>query len=663
MNGRPVGARYVFAAAAILLAQATVSSERLCGQPPTMLAVYADGSEARGLLTDIESLAGTKIGGQPLFAPGKTLRWLRTVAAHDAELTAERATARSIDGPHVELDNGDLLPGSVLTHRPEALAWTAVPGGAAPAHHPVARPAVLLVELTKGRAAGPQNATAAPAITVRVRRDRVRRIVWREDAPRRHRPRTLVTPDGSEIAFRSLRWQEAGVLVLLDGGETERYAFTELAALNLPPRDEPWDAWFDELAGSAPALDDPLVRVQTDQGLLLTSPVSRVSHVADGKLWSNSGFFLLRPSWSLDGFTVSDGHVVAMGCFLPTEVPLAPFPPTEVRQRPTFGGSWRWQAERCVQGGPLCVGGRLGGWGLGVQAPSEVVFPLCEAVAGFRGRVGLDQAVGGGGCARAAVYLDEPTGTPAWRSEPFVGTGPAADTGVIPLATGGNRRAIMLVADALHEGRPAAADPYDIRDAVDWIEPMLLLDPAAASRRIVGRLPETCPAWKGWTPVGEPAPAIRGRIVADPLPGEPAGFVTATVAEGGPLRLQRSWTVGPQERNLVIAVSRPEGTPEASVDVIADGIRWRLPLAPRPQGAAATAHALALDPERSGPMQVEIVVPAGATACWHALNVTGPLDGPDAIAGLAPVRLVRSAPAADEAGAGHLVGTPVGTSP
>jgi hypothetical protein len=59
----------------------------------------------------------------------------------------------------------------------------------------------------------------------------------------------------------------------------------------------------------------------------------------------------------------------------------------------------------------------------------------------------------------------------------LIGSDEVIDTGTIELprsSTG--RRVLLLVADSEHEGRPPGADPFDIRDSMDWLEPHLELD-------------------------------------------------------------------------------------------------------------------------------------------------------------------------------------------
>jgi hypothetical protein len=43
---------------------------------------------------------------------------------------------------------------------------------------------------------------------------------------------------------------------------------------------------------------------------------------------------------------------------------------------------------------------------------------------------------------------------------------------------------LILVADAAHQGRPAGTDPLNIRDVVDWIEPVIELDRSQLLKRV-----------------------------------------------------------------------------------------------------------------------------------------------------------------------------------
>jgi len=70
----------------------------------------------------------------------------------------------------------------------------------------------------------------------------------------------------------------------------------------------------------------------------------------------------------------------------------------------------------------------------------------------------------------------------------LIGSGQVVDTGMRGLAgpKQGQHR-LVLVADAAERDHPPTADPLDVRDILDWLEPTLLLDPAGLKQEIVAR--------------------------------------------------------------------------------------------------------------------------------------------------------------------------------
>jgi hypothetical protein len=79
----------------------------------------------------------------------------------------------------------------------------------------------------------------------------------------------------------------------------------------------------------------------------------------------------------------------------------------------TSGGSPA--RDRSAQGGPLQVAGRAFAHGMGVRAPSRLVFAVPEGARGFVARVGLDDA-SPGGLVGFEVRVD---GRSAWKSAPL----------------------------------------------------------------------------------------------------------------------------------------------------------------------------------------------------------------------------------------------------
>ena len=50
-------------------------------------------------------------------------------------------------------------------------------------------------------------------------------------------------------------------------------------------------------------------------------------------------------------------------------------------------------------------------------------------------------------------------------------------------------RGLVRVADAAAKARPPGADPFDVRDVVDWLEPVVQFDPLALRREIESAAP------------------------------------------------------------------------------------------------------------------------------------------------------------------------------
>ncbi len=186
----------------------------------------------------------------------------------------------------------------------------------------------------------------------------------------------------------------------------------------------------------------------------------------------------MQPAWSRTPIPVAWSAVRTVWRAPATVVPLSLFAPQQVVQRGALGSSWKWQADRNVAGGELRSGRVRCLWGFGVHAPNEMVFRLPDFARTFQSGLGIDAAVGDSGYAVAKVYLNEASGTPVFQSKPLRGSQPAVSTGEIALVSGNSaaRQLVLVVEDGGDAGGPNA-DPLDIGDHVDWLEPTLLLDP------------------------------------------------------------------------------------------------------------------------------------------------------------------------------------------
>jgi hypothetical protein len=392
-----------------------------------------------------------KLDGKELLDPKRPFRWLR-----DLTLWADESGPESTG--MVELIGGDRLGGRVEEF---------VPGGSEgkadePPHLVVAIDKSLLPEGSPGRA------------RVRVRPQFVRRVVWGKSSGREAEPGTLVFRDGGRLAFQGLRWQSDGVRVLTAEG-IRQAPLADLAEVCLPQGDA-WQSYCEELAILDPECKSRLVRLETTRGCVVSASLARLEPQGgwDRKNWHH----VVRPAWCLDPLALPFATISAWWTFAPHEIPLSRWLPARYVSRPMLGKGWWWQVDRNVEGGLLSSAGQAHGWGFGVHAPCELWFEIPRGARGFQVRAGLDRLAGSGGCARAVVCLDQPDAAPLFRSKHLIGSTDVVDAGTLALDGSAAHKHLILVADAADRDRPPGADPLDIRDTLDWIEPLWLLDPA-----------------------------------------------------------------------------------------------------------------------------------------------------------------------------------------
>ena len=549
------------ATAAVLccLAAATRLGPALAADPPLWDGLFADGTRITGM-----PIAGwhapasqPQLGGKPMFDAANPVRWVvRTTA---------RPTAGEPTQPFVELACGDRLPGIVEEHESGVENWRRVTPP-----HLLVRP-LTAIDLPNRQPRG----------HVRVASEQVRRVVFVPRPGPPLAPAIILLRDGREIGFRSLRFSGRG-LIILGNDSTLRLAFHEIAEIRMPEPD-PWDdytgllAWLVPQAATAAAdvSSARLTRAETDDGLVVTTAVEPLRGAGDPNNPS-TWHLLAQPAWSLDPLWIPHAAVRRRLVFAAHEVPLSLIAPAAVVQKGTFGSSWTWHCDRNVQGGPLAAGRLPFGHGFGVQARCELTFPLPPFATAFRTGAALDDLAAGGGCARASVHEGTAAAKPLWQSDFLIGTREPLDTGTLPLASGSaGPRTIVLVADTAHEGRPDAADPYDIRDIVDWLDPVVSLAAEGLATTVRERLSATMPAWRDWEVAGDPA--IRTSI--DPLaPAETPLPLRQSLAAGRETLLRRRLEVSADMPHLVVAVTRTaasasrfeiriDGKPVAAADV------------------------------------------------------------------------------------------------
>jgi hypothetical protein len=541
-----------------------------------------------------------RLGGRPLFS-GAPIRWLVDHSVPSAD--PPRAM--------VELVGGDCLPGRVVGGRTgdESLAQRLAP-------HLLVVPYARL-----DWPSGPSR----PQIRVRI--DSVRRIVWKPLTDR-YQPGTLVFRDGRRMDFRSVRLTERSIRLLREEGIRE-VALSDTAEIHFPEVD-PWQAYFAQLAELCPDGTARIGTWETGDGLRATAswdrfqPSSYGSHEDPG-----SWYQVIQPAWSLDPFWLRHRGIRLRCYFMPHEVPLSRIDPIAVRQRSDLGGAWQWRVDRNVQGGPLVSGGAPYGWGFGVHAGNELEFLLPGCARSFRARLGLDELAGDGGCVEAKVFVGSTRAKPLFASPVVVGSGKVHNTGRLSVQTssGGPGRLILEV-DAAHDRRPEGADPFDLRDTFDWLEPIVELDARQLREEVARHAPERIPAWRGWevaTGEAKTARLVNAWDQADPR--EPGYRLTAASGEP-PLRISRQLEVRPERDRLVLTVSRPPESPASKLEVQVD----QEPVAefevPARHSAEAPAPLVVSLSDYCGPPITVEVIQRGqgedALVEWRGIAVAGP---------------------------------------
>jgi hypothetical protein len=475
----------------------------------------------------------------------------------------------------VETIGGDRLPG------------VAIP----PLELPPAVAAAVDEPLLFVQPAGNVNRTgdgAGDAIRVVLRF--VRRVIWQNlgGPDTRYRPGTAWYRDGRQVDFRAARF-DGGVVRLLTAEGVLTAAFGDLARIDLPARD-PWDGYFDALALLSPHCEADLVQVETSGGLIATASQTRLrclpprNHDAQPQLWRVG----LQPAWALDMLWVPHTAIGVRRRFAPQRVPLTRLEPTQVTCDGAIGaGSWPPRMNLNVQGGPLVTAGQAYAWGFGTQADTDLHFRLPACARTFRARVGLDQLAGTGGCARATILAGVDAPGVLWNSPLLIGSSQSFDTNDIRLPQQ-NEADIQLVlrTDAAHADRPPEADPFDIRDLVDWVDPELQLDDGATRSRVARQTRRWLPAWEGWDVRLDGGEVLSVDSIWCEWEGYPAHFRSVVRTGKSALQLSRTMHIEQGRNELVLRVCQQirDDAPRAELEVVVDQqslVRTEIPLRSR----------------------------------------------------------------------------------
>ena len=450
-------------------------------------ALFADGKEATGSRIRDWHYRERKatLSGRRLFDPGNPVRLL----CH----TGRRPGGR---GPRVFLANGDVLPGRVVSFEP-----------AEPAENLPARLGVVPASpLAAGREERGDEAKSRVGV-IYVRADAVGAVVFGHGAPRAVRGAAVFFADGRASMVSSVRWTREG-LKALAAEQIVSGRFQELSEVHLPDVRRCEAVLADAMVPGG-GTGDRLARMETEGGAVLTYRLAMRESRSTRRRGRYDTYHAIQPIWSLTPIHVPEGCVCVRGYRKPTEVPVSLMPAETLAERSFTGFVWPWRRNRSVRGDVLRCGSFFGDMGFGTHSYSAVAFDLPPGARTFSCYVGLDRSVGSGGCTRCAIHRDAPTGKQLWRSGVLIGSDQPGRVG--PIAVDKARR-LAFVTDFAHDNRPRGADPGDIRDEVNWLMPMVTVDPGVlrlgpeAARRYF-------PVLTGWSLSGPDLAALKLSMV------------------------------------------------------------------------------------------------------------------------------------------------------
>jgi|GEM_PF-1035590 len=592
--------------AASLLAEPTPPAARYVGR-------WTDGSEASadGVENWHDLRAQPRLAGRPLFDAQPEIRWLlQTRFAPPEEPEAG-----------VEFFGGDLLPGRVVGLPPEP---DPEPSAGVTAGH-------WLHVVPSVPVDWPEASASAPLL---VSTRWIRRIWWQRPK-QAYEPGSLLDRQGRRVKFRSLRFGQEEVRVLTTDG-IQQFPYEALAELHLPAQD-PWEAWLEQVAVLAPEGKTRLMQLETRQGLRATASWQRMQIYHRGNPNDANGWYqMIQPAWAQRPIWTPFREIRLWCFYRPEEVPLSRIHPFGYRQTSAWGGPWPMRVDRNVEGGPLASGGREFAWGFGLHATAELEFLLPRWVRAFRSRLGLDHLAGQGGCVEAAVEMASPSPQILYTSPLLIGSSDVLDTGRLELPPPGEGhsagRRLLLRVEANPAQTPRGADPWDIRDHFNWLEPMVELDAEKLPAELLQRMGRLVPAWEGWTV--RPEGALRGPLLVNLLntlwqehrPMHQRRYILAVAAPGATIRISRKMFIPPEKDILYIGVWRAESVPPTTVDLLVDGQLVGSLEAPVRRNQRCPLRSLSLTDYRKKEILLELVQRSSderAWVVWETLHLAG----------------------------------------
>ena len=429
--------------------------------------LFADGSAVAGKSIDRwDDHKSTSVAGRRLFDSGRPAVFLRNTSRKPAS-----------PGVRVILANGDIVPGHLMSvERAEDL-----PG----------RPVCLHVIPSP-----PLRNIRTPQAGIPVLPQYVRRVITGAKPTRRSRPGTVLLQNRSFVSCQSMKWTLEGLSVLTASG-TRTYAINELADAYMPQGDM-IDRILDDALAPCPRRDSLILRLTTISGAVLTFR-PEMMRVQD-KRW-----LVVQPVWSPHAIRLPMDDVCVLSIRRHDEVPLSLLPAETLVEKAFTGFVWKWRRNRSVGGGPLVSGSLTSDLGIGTHAYSAIAFDLPRGAASFTFRAGLDNRVADGGCVRLKVCSDKADSKPLWMSGFLRGRDKPLSIRALNCR---DAKRLVLVTEFAHKDRPPGADPFDIRDEVNWLMPTVRLDSATVASGY-GGVVRYFAGLGGWSPAGPEAAKVQ----------------------------------------------------------------------------------------------------------------------------------------------------------
>ncbi|ODA29654.1 hypothetical protein [Planctopirus hydrillae] len=339
--------------------------------------------------------------------------------------------------------------------------------------------------------------------TIRVQASHVRRIVWEAMAGETYQPGTVWLRNGGRISFRTCRWSNSTVNLLAATGLKE-IPLSDLAEIHLPLDDE-WQRFFETAAALTPNGKGRWIRLETTDGSLLTTSTQRLQgrHYGDRNRQAD-WYQLIQPAWALDPLWMRFPQILSWQTWIVTEPPLSWFYPSEIVYSPAFGKSWPPSWNSSVNGTRLTAGDNHSQNGWGVFGTSQITFQIPDFVESIRTSWGFDPAAQKRGCASATirVHAGEVVST-LFESGEKSGAESAISTDWISIPTSaGVPRQLVLGTDMQANSSSPGADPLDLRDFTNWMEPQLRLNATAAGEMTSAASYQLISGWSGWNLTG-----------------------------------------------------------------------------------------------------------------------------------------------------------------